>query len=55
MAKNNCEDCFYRRRVGETFCCHYIFMTNERRPCPPGDACTVKVPRKVMRRRKKKG
>ena len=40
MAKNNCEDCFYRRRVGETFCCHYIFM---------------KVPRKVMRRRKKKG
>ena len=55
MAKSNCEDCFYRRRLGsEGFCCHYIFMTNQRRPCPPGDECTVKVPRKVMRKRKRR-
>lgn len=30
-----------------------LIMTNKRRPCPPGEGCTVKIPRKVYRRRTK--
>ena len=54
MAKSNCDDCFYRRTIGDTYGCHFIFMTNQMRPCHPGDECTVKVPRKVMRKRKRR-
>lgn len=55
MAKNNCSDCFYRGSMGDGSIpyCRYIFMTNQRRPCPPGDGCTVKVKRKVPRKRRK--
>lgn len=55
MAKNNCDDCFYRGSVtgkGPHYC-RYLIMTNEKRPCPPGDGCTVKVPRAVKRRVKR--
>ena len=50
-----CDDCYYcvNFRSGGMRCCNYLIMTNQRRPCPPGEGCTVKVPRKVYRRRKK--
>ena len=55
MAKSYCDDCFYRGVLTglATPCCNYFLMTNQRRPCPPGPGCTVKVRRKVKRRRKK--
>lgn len=42
---NNCSDCFYCGKLssGSVPYCRYIFMTNQKRPCPPGDGCTVKV------------
>lgn len=49
-----CDDCFYCRRIyqsGPRYCA-YLMITNERRPCPPGDECTVKVPIEVKRRKK---
>lgn len=48
MAKDtNCKDCYFRRRCGDTFACHYLLMTNQRRPCEPGEGCTVKVTRTI--------
>lgn len=55
MAKNNCDNCVYYKKIND--CeryCSYIFVENHRRPCPPGDECTVKIARKVKRRKKVK-
>lgn len=41
---------FYRIKVGKEPCCGYFLMTNQARPCPPGDGCLVKVRRFVNRR-----
>ena len=54
MAKNNCSDCFYYRKTCLEKYCAYIFIEDKRRPCPPGDECTVKIARKVKRRKKVK-
>ena len=55
MAKDkNCSDCYFYKHTGTDWYCAYIFMTNSRRPCPPGAECTEKVPRKVKRRKKVK-
>lgn len=54
MVKSNCDDCFYRKKIGKEVCCGYSIMTNEVRPCPAGDKCTVKVPRLDIKRRKNK-
>lgn len=37
-------------------CCDYLAKTGQQRPCPAGDACTVKVPyrKPVYPQRKKK-
>lgn len=45
MAMDNCADCFYAGYLPsiKMYCCRYYLMTNERRPCPGGDGCTVKV------------
>lgn len=53
---NNCATCFFHGKCGGLICCDYFFKTGQRRPCPPGDACTVKVPyrKKVYPMRKKK-
>lgn len=40
---NNCATCFYHGKCGGLVCCDYLSKTGQRRPCPPGDACTVKV------------
>lgn len=52
--ENYCDNCVYHGRIHGRGprCCLYLIMTYERRPCPPGDGCTVKVPRKVNRRKK---
>ena len=52
--KNNCDDCFYYRSCNTDRYCAYIFVEHHRRPCDPGDACTVKIARKVKRRKKVK-
>lgn len=54
MKKSNCDNCVYRGTItGTTHYCRYYLVTGERRPCPPGDGCTVKVGREVKRRKKK--
>jgi hypothetical protein len=40
---NKCATCFYHCKCGGMICCNFLFKTGQRRPCPPGDACTVKV------------
>lgn len=56
MATSNCADCVYKGMAGELPHCAYIFKTGQRRPCPPGDECTVKVPyrKRIYPKRKKK-
>ena len=53
LNKNNCTDCWYRRKVGGMPYCDYFLSTGVRRPCPAGAGCTVKISRKVYRKRKK--
>ena len=55
MAKSKCDNCVYSGCLGYSHMrvCNYLLVTNKRRPCPPGDACTVNVPRKVKRKKKK--
>lgn len=55
MAKSYCDNCVYSGSLTglNTRCCNYLLATNQRRPCPPGPGCTVKVSREVKRRRKK--
>lgn len=54
---NNCADCVYHCKVtGIGAICDYINKAGQMRPCPPGDACTVKVRykrRQYPKRRKK--
>lgn len=54
---DNCSNCFYRGSMngGALHYCKYIFLVESPRPCPPGEGCTVKVPRKVARRKRKDG
>lgn len=37
-----CSGCIYFDRAGETPVCGYLLRTMRRRPCPPGEGCTVK-------------
>ena len=53
MAKSNCDNCVWRGRVANMSCCDYFLRTGQRRPCPPGDDCTVKIGRKIIRRKSK--
>ena len=51
-----CQNCVYCAGIyGGLSYCNYLFRTNQRRPCPPGEGCTVKVPMKIYRKKKKKG
>ena len=53
---NNCATCFFHGKCGGMICCNYLDKTGQRRPCPPGDGCTVKVAyrRRAYPQRKKK-
>lgn len=50
----HCDNCAYYHmfRSGGRFY-GYLLDTGQKRPCPPGDGCTVKVDRKVNRRKRK--
>lgn len=50
-SKKKCTNCRYHANVSGTVCCDYLYKTGHRRPCPPGDECTVSIP---MRRKKAK-
>ena len=53
-ANKFCDNCVYAAKLADgSQCCNYIIKTNHKRPCPPGEECTVNVARKVYRRRKK--
>lgn len=48
LCTDNCADCIYSEKMeckSDELCCLYILMTNHKRPCKPGDGCTVKVQR----------
>ena len=52
---NYCDGCLYRETLnGYGQMCAYILRTGHRRPCPPGEGCTVKVVAVKRRRRRKK-
>ena len=55
MSKSYCDNCVYSSLLNglNTRCCNYFLATGQRRPCPPGEGCTVKVGREVKRRKKK--
>ena len=54
MKEKHCDDCWFRGKVAGMPCCDYIFKTGHPRPCPPGEACTEKISRRVNRRKKAK-
>lgn len=43
---SKCKTCEYRwlELGGNNWCCDYICITGKRRPCPPGEKCTVYEP-----------
>lgn len=43
MSQNPCKDCVYYGRAGAEPICEYILLEQRRRPCPPGEGCTVKI------------
>ena len=55
MTDRYCDNCGYSGTITglPMRCCNYFLVTNQRRPCPPGKGCTVKVGREVKRRKKK--
>lgn len=55
MANKFCDDCVYYVKLGcgSLRCCNCLIDTNHKRPCPPGAGCTVKISRKVYRRKRK--
>lgn len=51
MTDKYCYDCIYWQGHDEhCMCCHYLLVTDKRRPCPPGKDCTVKIKRKRKRK-----
>lgn len=52
--KSGCEGCIYYSADYEVNkCCNYIFIEDKRRPCPPGNDCTVRIERKGYREKEK--
>lgn len=48
-----CRNCVYFETYSDVIlgCC-YLLRTNKRRPCDPGEGCTVKIARKRKRVKK---
>ena len=38
----SCKGCVYTVRLGNDWYCDYFLTTKRCRPCPPGEACTVR-------------
>lgn len=55
MNDKYCDNCVYCGKFanGTIRYCNYLCATDNRRPCPPGEGCTVKIVRKVYRRKTK--
>lgn len=51
-----CRGCFYYRKVCTSGprCCHYLLIEDKKRPCDPGEGCTVKITMKNVRCRRAK-
>ena len=51
MNDKYCQDCFYFRGQSDFVCtCDYIFIAGKKRPCDPGEGCTVKIKRRKKRK-----
>lgn len=51
MDNKYCHDCIYFGGATECSCtCNYIFMEDKKRPCNPGNECTVRIKRRRKRR-----
>lgn len=37
----SCKGCVYAVLLSGAWCCDYLSVTGRRRPCPPGEGCTV--------------
>lgn len=50
VCDKNCHNCVYYHSWHDVNKhCNYYLMTDKRRPCDPGEGCTVKVTRKRER------
>lgn len=38
----SCKGCVYAALLSGAWCCDYLGVTGHRRPCPPGEGCTVR-------------
>jgi hypothetical protein len=46
-----CMNCkYYYGSYDFSIVCNYLFVTGRKRPCEPGDKCTVMIPRKRKRK-----
>ena len=51
VCSKNCVNCRYFQKLYDyCHCCNYFLATGERRPCPAGDGCTVKVTKSEYRK-----
>jgi hypothetical protein len=47
-----CKGCIYSNHFqNDVYLCDYILMTKQRRPCPPGTKCTVRVEMSAIKAR----
>lgn len=52
---NPCKGCVHLHYITDTMpYCSYIFDTGKKRPCPPGEGCTVKLTLKKKRKQNEK-
>lgn len=56
VCDNYCSSCIYSTLVtgGYNKMCNYLLYTDQRRPCPPGQGCTVRVKSRAKQQRKAK-
>ena len=38
----SCKGCAYAAQLSGAWCCDYLQIVGHRRPCPPGEGCTVR-------------
>lgn len=41
-SKMSCKGCVYAVLLSGAWCCDYLQIVGHRRPCPPGEDCTVR-------------
>lgn len=54
MCDKFCDKCAFRKKFScGLYYCDFFCMTGKRRPCPAGEGCTVRVERKVYRKKQR--